>query len=78
MSIIHPSVCAGPGSRPRHRDAVDALSDATAWLRATLRTWHRRARERDQLARLDGRMLKDIGVSEADRFVLVNKPFWRE
>ncbi|MGA8756244.1 MAG: DUF1127 domain-containing protein [Stellaceae bacterium] len=40
--------------------------------------WRRRSRDRAQLARLDDRMLADIGISRAEAEFLVNKPFWRE
>ena len=36
------------------------------------------ARERAELAALDDRMLKDIGLTRADAEFLSNKPFWRE
>jgi uncharacterized protein YjiS (DUF1127 family) len=45
---------------------------------ATLRAWRQRLRERDQLARLDDRMLSDIGLTRADAEYLASKPFWRE
>jgi len=64
--------------RQQHRDALDALNDAAQWAFATLREWRRRIRERNQLARLDGRMLADIGISRADQAFLASKPFWRE
>ena len=62
----------------RRRDALDALSDTTQWARTKLRTWWRRSRERDQLARLDDRMLQDIGLTNGERDFLANKWFWRE
>lgn len=62
----------------RRQTALDALSEATDSVFATLREWHRRVRSRQELARLDHRMLQDIGLTETDREVLVNKPFWRE
>ncbi|GEM_PF-558065 len=43
----------------------------------TLREWRRRSRERYQIAALDDRMLKDIGISRADAEFLSDKPFWR-
>ncbi len=67
----------GPRAHPR-RDALAALEDAGHHLAATLRGWRRRRRERDQLARLDDRMLADIGLTRGDAEFLVNKPFWRE
>ena len=47
-------------------------------LLARLREWRRRARNRAQLAGLDDRMLRDIGLTRADAEFLSNKPFWRE
>ena len=66
-----------PDADRRHA-ALDALNDAGHWALATLREWSRRSRERHQFAQLDARMLADIGMSHADRDMLVNKPFWRE
>lgn len=60
------------------REALEALGDAAHWVLATLRDWRRRVRERDQLAKLDDRMLGDIGLTRADAEFLINKPFWRE
>lgn len=37
-----------------------------------------RSRSRKELANLDKRMLKDIGVSRADQIVESNKPFWKK
>lgn len=45
---------------------------------ATFREWRRRAHERAHLARLDDRMLQDIGLTRADAEFVINKPFWRE
>lgn len=42
-----------------------------------IRLWHRRAREREQLAYLDLRMLRDIGISPSDAARESDKPFWR-
>ncbi len=52
---------------------IDALRAAVA----LVRLWHRRARERQQLARLDHRMLRDIGVARAEAARECDKPFWR-
>lgn len=40
-------------------------------------TWHQRAVTRRELARLDERVLHDIGLSQADVEQEVSKPFWR-
>jgi uncharacterized protein YjiS (DUF1127 family) len=42
-----------------------------------LRLWQGRARQRRALARLDTRLLADIGVSEAEARRECAKPFWR-
>lgn len=46
--------------------------------RAALREWRRRKNSRLELARLDERMLRDIGLTRLDAEYEVNKPFWRE
>jgi uncharacterized protein YjiS (DUF1127 family) len=44
---------------------------------ATLSVWHRRIVSRNELARLDARMLADAGITEAQRYEELHKPFWR-
>jgi len=78
MTAIHLQPCRGHPGELRHGAALEALSDATDWALSMLREWRRRSRERAQLAMLDDRMLRDIGLSNADREFLANKPFWRE
>ena len=43
-----------------------------------LREWRQRSHGRRELAALDERMLRDIGLSQADVWREVNKPFWRK
>ena len=43
----------------------------------TLKLWHERDRQRRLLASLDGRFLRDIGISSGDAAYEANKPFWR-
>ena len=40
-------------------------------------TWQDRRRQRHALARLDDRMLRDIGITRGDVWREINKPFWR-
>ena len=75
MTAIHSQ---SPRSRVRQHNAVGALNDAANQFVATLREWRRRTRGRAELAELDDRMLKDIGLTRADAEFLSNKPFWRE
>ncbi|HLD65994.1 MAG TPA: DUF1127 domain-containing protein [Pseudomonas sp.] len=44
---------------------------------ANLLLWQRRIASRHQLARLDSRLLADAGISEAQRYAELSKPFWR-
>jgi uncharacterized protein YjiS (DUF1127 family) len=57
------------------RGAVNALAGRVL---ATFREWRRRAHDRAELAKLDNRMLRDIGLTPADAEFLSSKPFWRE
>ena len=42
-----------------------------------LATWRRRARERNELAHLDQRTIRDLGLSHGDIQFEASKPFWR-
>jgi uncharacterized protein YjiS (DUF1127 family) len=39
--------------------------------------WYRRSRSRRQLARFSPAMLRDLGITPAEREEECNKPFWR-
>jgi uncharacterized protein YjiS (DUF1127 family) len=66
------------GRITRTRRSAYSEGNAIPRLFGALREWRRRSRGRAQLATLDDRMLKDIGISRADAEFLANKPFWRE
>jgi uncharacterized protein YjiS (DUF1127 family) len=42
-----------------------------------LATWRRRAQDRRELANLDHRAIRDIGLSPSEIQFEANKPFWR-
>lgn len=46
------------------------------WAIALLHTWQERTQQRQMLAALDDRMLRDIGLSRADVTRECHKPFW--
>ena len=46
-------------------------------LKSLIITWKVRAQSRKHLAEMDSRLLKDIGLTEADRSQEVVKPFWK-
>jgi uncharacterized protein YjiS (DUF1127 family) len=60
------------------RASPHRLSGFLRGVRATLREWRRRKNGRLELARLDERMLRDIGLTRAEVDYESNKPFWRE
>jgi uncharacterized protein YjiS (DUF1127 family) len=46
-------------------------------LGAGIARWARRRRENQELAQLDERELQDIGLTQADVRMLLDKPVWR-
>lgn len=67
------SAKAAPGAEWRRLPKAALVNAATV-----LREWRRRSRDRAQLATLDERMLRDIGVSPGDVWAETSKPFWRK
>jgi uncharacterized protein YjiS (DUF1127 family) len=53
---------------------VDSLLDSAR----VIETWRRRHKSSMQGARVESRILRDLGISEAQRFIEVNKPFWEK
>jgi len=82
MRVVSPGMATGRVARvapqriPR-RNAGRSLRQALRLVRSTLQQWARRRRGRAELARLDDRMLRDIGVTPGDAWREINKPFWR-
>jgi len=64
-------------ARDRYRIVWRVLANTADGVLAMLREWRRRAHDRAELAKLDDRMLRDIGLTRADAEFLGNKPFWR-
>jgi uncharacterized protein YjiS (DUF1127 family) len=60
--------------RPALLDIALGASLGQAWRQ--LSTWIARSRQRDALAQLDDRLLRDIGVSRETAAREVAKPFW--
>ncbi len=52
--------------------------DVAGKLYRTLALWHMRYTTRKELARLDERMLKDIGLYPGDQISEADKPFWKK
>ncbi len=59
--------------------AHPALKEFHHWsVPELLRIWWRRWQEREQLARLTERDLRDLGQSRSTIYAELRKPFWRE
>jgi uncharacterized protein YjiS (DUF1127 family) len=78
MTTISLSKAHGTLRPVRRGEAREGLSDASQWLLDTLRGWRRRSRGHHQLAGLDERVPRDIGISRADALYPSSKPFWKE
>ena len=61
------------GLRPRRSVVLGAV----VGLFDRLAVWQDRRRQRFTLARLDDRMLRDIGLTAVDVQHEISKPFWR-
>jgi uncharacterized protein YjiS (DUF1127 family) len=71
IQFYHPvSVTARLAIADRARHAAIVLADA-------LSDWRERIRQRHTLARLDDRLLRDMGLTRADVEHEVSKPFWQ-
>jgi uncharacterized protein YjiS (DUF1127 family) len=54
-----------------------AASEPHAGLAALVRQWWRRSRTRNEIAELDGHLLRDIGLTRFDAMVESRKHFWQ-
>ncbi|MEO3430600.1 DUF1127 domain-containing protein [Pelagibius sp. CAU 1746] len=82
MSICVPETASALGSphpvMARWRAAADAaLHHTLGRLRALLLSWHQRRRDRSDLRRLPGYLLRDIGLDLEDARQEMCKPFWQ-
>lgn len=64
-----------PSTLSSAKSAVATLVDFMEGLFITLERWRRDHENSMKLARVEARVLQDIGVSEAQRFIALNKPF---
>ncbi len=60
-----------------HYSSNAPLAGTFGTLNRIFSTWRRRARERHELAQLDHRTLRDLGLSSGQIQFEANKPFWR-
>ncbi len=77
MSILRDRLAAARLRRPRHPSRRARLLGVAARLWRQIETWHQRARQREELARLTMRDLRDLGITPSEALREVMKPFWR-
>jgi uncharacterized protein YjiS (DUF1127 family) len=65
-------------TRTDDRRRFQAWIDKVDQFARTIDAWKRRQHTRRQLAAADYHILRDIGISEAERDIEVNKYFWEE
>jgi uncharacterized protein YjiS (DUF1127 family) len=58
--------------------AAEALVGVGSEFARVLGVWWDRIRQRREMARLDDRMLTDIGMSRIEAMREINKPFWKD
>ncbi len=76
-ALVHQSLTNCQAVRYPSRFAAATRPGLLARLTDTLRRWHRHARERQELAHLSERELRDMRVSSADVWHETRQPFWR-
>ncbi|MGI9276696.1 MAG: DUF1127 domain-containing protein [Endozoicomonas sp.] len=54
------------------------VSNGCRSLNVLIQEWKFRARSRRYLAEMDQRLLRDIGINQADQREEIAKPFWKE
>jgi uncharacterized protein YjiS (DUF1127 family) len=60
-----------------HYRAEVPLAATVSAIGQLVATWRRRVRERRELASLDHRTIRDLGISPTEIQFEANKPFWR-
>jgi uncharacterized protein YjiS (DUF1127 family) len=70
-------VAGWPDARRRNHAPAPRAPGAMLRLLQLLRLWCERDRQRNALAKLDDRMLRDIGITRLDAVIECRKPFWR-
>ncbi|MCB2102533.1 MAG: DUF1127 domain-containing protein [Rhodobacterales bacterium] len=71
-TCVDPRMISNRAAPARHRGLGGLLG-----LVERVQVWQDRIRQRRLLARLDDRMLSDIGIGRADVDHEIDKPFWR-
>lgn len=68
----------GYGQPPVEIRPVSTLVSIGQRALRAIQTWQSRVEQRQQLASLDARLLKDMGISPVDAMAEAAKPFWKD
>jgi len=60
-----------------HYSSKAPLAGTFTALNQIFASWRQRTRSRKELAKLDARSLRDLGISPGEANFEINKPFWR-
>ena len=74
---LHGALTARPFQEPWLASAWRVLDTALQHAVVAIWTWRERMRSRRQLAMLDDRLLRDIGITRLQARSEAEKPFWR-
>lgn len=77
-TIIGSSFLDGNAISARVYSIVQTVEGAMSSMKATVVEWNKRNQGRKDLARMDARMLRDIGLEPYQVQAEVNKPFWKK
>ena len=77
MSTLTDRLAAARLRRARYRNG-GASPTIIVRLAREIAAWRRRSRERQELARMTGRDLQDLGITPGDALRELAKPFWRD
>ncbi|MBS0526196.1 MAG: DUF1127 domain-containing protein [Proteobacteria bacterium] len=61
-----------------HYSSKAPLAGTVSAFANVLQLWRRRSRDRRELAKLDTRSLRELGLTESAARFEINKPFWRD
>ena len=78
MSTLKDRLAAARLRRARHTNGIASPPTVVARLWCEVKAWHRRNREREELARMTRRELQDLGITPGEALKELAKPFWRE
>lgn len=57
---------------------IQSAEGAMSTVKGTVSEWNKRAKGRNELARMNSHMLQDIGLDRCDVQIEINKPFWKK